>query len=406
MSLAKNYFRLSVGVTGIQYLFFGINLIGGIFLARLLTPELFGEIALVLSLLALLELFFTLSVSSAYIVTPQTKTLFSSAIILTLISWGVLFVVVLLLLYPMLYFYDPTIVKYLVSIVIVRLFGYLGGIYLANLDKNLQVYKSSLVSGISSLLSLVLALLVAVTEYQDFSLIARELTGGVITFVLAIGLSRQRFTFIYQADEIKILFRYSIKMFFSKAAETAYFKLPFFLIGSLFGMATLGLVSQMFYLAALPNTALGAFTDKVAFTFYAKHNKDTNGQHLMFYTNVLIVLLTLPVALLVYFYSAEILLLIYGTKWIDGAVYLQYLSIMIILLPLFHNLRTYCYSITKNQLVTFSYIVAVIALTIFVCVIYWYHISQYFLALSISISYVVAFVLLISRFLKYKRDLL
>lgn len=402
MGEKRHFFKLSAGVAGIQYIFFALNLAGGIFLARALTPELFGEIALVLSILALLELVFTLSVNAAYIVTPQTPTLFSSAIILTLISWAILFCVMIIILLPLSYYYDNTIVEFLALLVSIRVFSYTAGVYLANFDKNLQVFKSSIISGSASSMSLLLAIYVATTDQKEISLLVRELSGGILVWISVLIFSKEKFKFSYQKKEITLLFHYSVKMFFSKAAETAYFKLPFFLIGSLFGTATLGLISQMFYLVSLPNTALSALTDKVAFTFYAKYNINKTSKNLMLYTNMFIILLTLPTAILTYIYGYEILFHLYGKKWIDGFVYLQYLSIMIILLPLFHNLRTYFYTISKNHIVTLTYIIALIIISLSIYTVHYLQTTLSLLALGFSLSYFIAFAILASSLIKKK----
>lgn len=358
----KIYIKAAAWSTIFRYIFFASNFAGQIFLARLLAPEHFGIIALALSIVSLFDLFLSFSFGMAYINTRQSKNLFSSALFLSIILSLVMLLCGVILYFPIGYFYDFETALFVLLIIASKLFTSISRIIIADLEKNLDFIRSSIVSGFGGTIALIVAVYMAYDGYNEFSLLFRELLSAVFVYLLSRFFSNVRLTPLnYSRREIAILMRYSIKMFFSRGSEILFFKIPFLIIGTLYSQHTLGLISQMFYLALLYNTALGSLTEKVAFVFFSKFKRDraksTKGLKYINFTNII---LGIPVFLLIYTYPQELLKLLWGEKWIEGSEMLKSLAVFAILLPTFNSLKSYYYGLGKNSVIVFTYIFGLI----------------------------------------------
>lgn len=360
----KLYKSIAISV-GSSYIFYAINFIGQLVLARLLMPENFGVVALVLAVLGMIDLVVGFSIPMAYIQERETDTLFESAYTLSFVIGLLPIVIAILIYYPLSIYYNPEIAMFALLVSFSKPFTALGSIIISHVEKNMHFGKSYLLRGIALSSALGIAIIMAYNGFEENSLIAREVLGGVFLFLIAKYYFRQKVSFNYKIQEIKSLMKYSIKMIFSRGAELAYFKIPILLIGSLYSTATLGLFVQAFYLVSLTSTALNPITEKVAFVFYSDaKNKNSDSKKDFNTVTFITLIVALPVSLILFFYPEEVLRLLYGEKWIGASEYLKYLALFGLLLPIFNNLKSYFYSHGLNKYVTISYVVSLVVASV------------------------------------------
>ncbi len=355
----KNYINSVLWSSGLLYLFFILNFIGQIILARLLTPEHFGIIVLSLSIVEILKIFFGFSISMAYIRMNDSDTLIGTANYLALCGWLGMLLFSLILYYPLSILFSVKISFFVFIVSFFSIFTYISYIIEADLEKNNKFKKSSFIAGISSTFAMFFAILFALLDFEETSLLIREIVSPIILFIISFKYFDKNISFNYDKKELKEMFSFVFKMLFSRGGEIIYLKTPLILISNIYGTSTLGLISQMLYLAQLPSVTLGPIANKVSYVFYSNHKNDkelqNKGKNII---SILLIIMTLPFFIICYFYSFELLNLLWGEKWIDGANYLQQLSVFTLIYPLFINFKTYLYSKLKNELVTVSYIIA------------------------------------------------
>lgn len=367
MAIPNKLYRSIIISVGSSYIFYAINFIGQLVLARLLLPEHFGIIALALAVLGMIDLVVGFSIPMAYIQAKESDTLFESAYTLSLIV-GIIPIVIALIIYdPLSLYYNSKIALFVILITLSKPFNALGSIILSHMEKNLHFGKSYFLRGIALSSALAIAIIMAYSGFEEKSLVAREVLGGVFLFIIAKLYFKEKVNLSYNLEEIKGLMRYSVKMIFSRGAELAYFKIPILLIGTFYGTATLGLFVQSFYLVSLISTALNPITEKVAFVFYS-HAKNNNTDSKKDFNTITVVslIVALPISTVLFFYPSEVLTLLYGEKWIEASDYLKYLAIFGLLLPIFNNLKSYFYSHGLNKYVTVSYIVSLSVASFFI----------------------------------------
>jgi O-antigen/teichoic acid export membrane protein len=362
----KLYHSIAVAI-GSSYVFYAINFSGQLLLARLLSPEDFGVMALVLAVMGMVDLIVGFSIPMAYIQKKETATLFESASTLSLIVGALPVIISVVLYYPLSIYYNEKVALYTFIISLSKPFYAMGNIVIAKMEKNLKFGKSYILRGVALSISLVIAVLMAYFGYEEKSLIARELLSGIFLYVIARYYLGSNISLVYKLEELKDLLAYSLKMLFSRAAELIYFKVPILVIASLYGTVTLGYFSQAFYLASLASTALNPITEKVAFVFYSHSNNDGKNNRKDFRVIALASLVVaLPISFILFVFPKEILSFLYGEKWLGSSLYLQYLACFGLLLPLFNNLKSYFYSLGKNSFVAFSYMVGFIVSILFI----------------------------------------
>ena len=84
MNISNKLFHSIAVAIGSSYVFYVINFSGQILLARILSPEDFGVMALVLAVIGIVDLVVGVSIPMAYIQKKETATLFESASTLSL----------------------------------------------------------------------------------------------------------------------------------------------------------------------------------------------------------------------------------------------------------------------------------------------------------------------------------
>jgi len=334
-----------------------MNFLGQLVLMRLLEPDDFGTFALVMSIAGMIDLFVSFSVPMAYIKERETDTLFKSACVLSSVVGFLPILIAIIAYFPLTYYYDPLIAKYLLLVTLAKPFFALSAIMIASVEKQAEFGKSYLLRGGAVSTSLIIAILLAYLGFHELSLIAREILSAVLLFCIVKLYLKIPFSFEFDKKEVRQLLSYSSKMIVSRGAEVGYFKIPFLLIGSLFGTATLGYFSQAFYLISLVSTALNPITEKVAFVFYSQM-EGTKGNFTVI--NLVILAISLPVSLALFVYPEEIITFIYGEKWVLSSEYVRYLALFGFVLPFFNNLKSYLYSKSLNNVVTFSYVLSLL----------------------------------------------
>ena len=271
--LSNKFVKSAFESAGILYFFFLLNFVCQIFLARLLLPEFFGIIATVLAIVGVVEIFFALSIPMAYISYEDEDKLFGTAFLLTLLEWLALVIVSLLIYFPLSIYYSSEVAELFVFICVFKVFSRVGNLLLADLEKTIAFRKSALISGFSSSLSLVIAILMATNGLGVESLLAREVLAPLLVFLFCFLWSKRKLKFEFDRGISIRLLRYSMSMIVSRGNEIAYYRLPVLVVGKLYGETVLGYLTQMFYIAQLCNKFLGPFTEKVSFVFFARNKR-------------------------------------------------------------------------------------------------------------------------------------
>jgi O-antigen/teichoic acid export membrane protein len=381
MSIAKKAISGALWMSGISYIGFAINFAIQLILVRLLVPEDFGLFALGLSIAEILFIFFSFSFSMAVIQIQEAEDLFDTAFYLSIFS-GILILTIggIISIFISQFYPTSSVIAFFILCALQPLQG-CSSIYSASMEKELQFKKNAIARGLATNISGFGAIFFAYQGYGVWSLVGREVISALLMLVGMRLFADYRFKGRFNKNTAKKLINFGYKMPFSRGSEIIYHRIPNFFIGTFAGTRALGLFSQTYYLANLPNTVLSPFSQNVAFATYSKIQGEKDKLNKAFYiTNYFFIRLLIPLMLILFLYSKETLRILYGEKWLEGSSMLKYFAIYAVFLPLFSNIKILTYSLGRLSDVILAHLSEILLLSI--CI---------FIALCSGIIYLVAF---------------
>ncbi len=365
MSLAKKAISGALWTSGISYIGFAVTFCIQLILVRLLVPEDFGLFVLGLSIAEILFFFFSFSFSMAVIQIQEADDLFDTAYYLALFSGSVIVLIGGLVSLGLSSYYPERAIIILAILCAISPIQGCALIYAASMEKEMQFKKTALAGSIASNVSAVGTVILAYAGFGVWSLAGKEIIKVVLLFLSTRLMSRYRFKRKFNRDTAKKLMSFGFKMFFSRGLEVLYYRAPQFFIGTFAGTSMLGLFSQTYYIASVPNVVLQPATSNVAFSTYSKLQNDKDKMSEAFYiTNYFFIRLLLPLMLIFFLYPKDVIAVLYGDKWIDASPMLGYLAVYAAFVPLFFNAKTFAYGLGRLIEVSKAYLLKIILLAI------------------------------------------
>lgn len=371
-----------------NYLGFGINFISQLILVRILFPEDFGVVALAVSIFEILSILTSWSFSIAVIQMPEEEDLIDTAFYMAVFS-GVVLLFLTLLISSGLHFYYPglkILPKVFIFIGLARAVSFVSAIYAAYLEKKLKYKTLSIMRSFINIVSVIAAVLSAISGFGVWALVIKEILSAFLSLIVFKIISGWTFTWKFNRRLAKKIFHLSGKMLLSRGLEGAFYRIDSFLLGLLGGINVLGYYSQARYLVDVSNAISTPGTAVAALPVYATLQDDENKlKQTSRIFNYFLVRLMLPVSLMFLLFSNEIVLILFGEKWLSASIPLKGLFLYPLLVPVFENLKTLLYGIGKIGTVAwirFLQILCAVPLLIFG--------FKYFNVLGLSCSFILS----------------
>ncbi len=391
MSLAKTAVRGGLWSAGINYVGFGLNLVGNIILARLLMPEDFGVFALALSIIDILFILGGFGFAQACIQLQDEKDIFSTGLLLT---WGVALMLALLgvgAAWIGSYFYTSQVILFVLVLCPLKALQFPSSIYLAFLEKNFSFRRSALIRTVGRSVAVLVSILTAMYGLGVWSLLVRESLSLIFIFSCALIFSSLQFKLCYNQKTAGKIFSFSVNMFFLRMTEILFHRAPIFLLGTFGGITLLGLFERSQFLVFLPNRLLQNFHSTVAFPVYSKvqHDKSKLSEGATFLL-WFVVRLVVPAFLCVLFFPGPILVLVLGAQWSSAAFVLQGFSFFLLCMPIHGALKSLLFSQGAVRVVTITSIISLLLIIVWAGYTYFFDGNWSFISWALSVSMVVA----------------
>lgn len=220
----------------------GISFVIQVILARILVPEQFGLIAIVMVFVNIAQVFIQSGFSMALIQKKDSDLLdFSSVFYLN--------IVVAAIFYILIYFTAPIIATIYENVTLIALLrvlslilftGALNSIQNAFISKKLmfrELFKSHL---ISIILSGILGIILALNNFGIWAIVAQQLSNQVIICLILWNLIDWKPSLVFSFNRITKLFSFGWKVLLSSLINIIYMDIRTLLIGGLYSSATLG----------------------------------------------------------------------------------------------------------------------------------------------------------------------
>jgi lipopolysaccharide exporter len=324
-----------------QFIAFGATIV----LTRLLGPEVFGIFATGMFWVGLLSLRSKFGLSYAGLRHADLDgDLLGSYYPLDLALAGIslLLGIGAAFLLPYLGFpYSPQVSYVIVIMMIVDVVPALVGPLSLALEKEMQFSRLTLIYVVSTLITYVLAIILALSGAGLWSLLVMNLTNVVLTSIGVYGVCRWRLPHIFQLrwryrrPIARQLVRQGVPIGLANMGMTNVVnQYDNFLIGTLVGPTTLGYYDRAYRLSQWPNILLTQVLARVGFITFARVQNDSPRlTHAMRLSMWVITTLGVPIALVLTFGASEIVEILYGPGWAASSFFLRFLAIYTLFSP-------------------------------------------------------------------------
>ncbi len=291
-------------------------------LARLLTPEIFGLVAMAHVAIQLIGVIREVGVGAAYIQRQDRGPEDAAAAANTtfVMSLGIN-----MLLFVLAWFTAPLIVRFFEAAELLAVLRAMFLLFLIDafdttptmiLQKRLEFDKTALAEIVASALNAVVAISLAAAGYGVWSLVAGQLSARLARTCLVFVLSGFRPRLLFDQSIARQLFNYGRYLWAFAALSAVGGSLDRLILGRGLGAATLGVYSMAYNLSNLAATHISRLVNQITFPSFARVQHDHADLRRGLHKTIRhVTILSVPIAFGMFAVAHDLILTVYGEKW-------------------------------------------------------------------------------------------
>lgn len=326
MKNAKDYIWAFIGKIAPQ----AVYLLATIILARVLTPDDFGKVGILAIFISIATTLNDAGLSGSLIKEKDISSIDCSTI-------NIFNICVSTFLYIILFVASPLIEKFFATPQLSSIARCLGLVFLINsistVPKALMIRQFEFkwltyISLISIICGAFLSIVSAYSGAGAYSLVIYQIAIAVTTSILIVIKSHYKFSLIFSISSFKKLFSFGFFTTACNIVDNIYENILSFLFGKFLSISQVGYFSQSKKLENVSVYAGKETLNNVAFPVLTRLKEEKDlfvSESFLLVRNI--ILLCLPIFIIVIIFSKEIIIIFFGTKWIEAAFYLSQLMI-------------------------------------------------------------------------------
>lgn len=307
-----------------------ISFANTLILARILSPEDYGLMALAMVVCGFITFFNEIGLGSAiiqkeHISEEQLNGAFSISIVISL------------LLYVLTYYFSPVVGEFyqnpqvgemLQWLALSFVFGAVAMVSNALITKNMLFKALAGVELISIVLQVIVTLIFALQGHKAWSLVYGHIFSQFVRASLAIYFAKWRPTEFGRFKEALALTKFGLTVTYSRLTWYAYSKSATFIIGKVSGEKQLGIFSMASTLAGLPTAHITSLVGQVTSSAFAKlQNNLTELNKVLFGFTAGIAMLTAPILAGMAVTANELIPTLLGDQWHEVIFLVQVMAV-------------------------------------------------------------------------------
>lgn len=339
MENKKAYIYALIGQFGPQ----AISLITNMVLARLLLPETFGAIAVLNIFLSIASVLMDSGLGGSLVKEKEIKPIDCSTIfVFNLFVSLILYLIVFIFAAEIENFYhipDLRITARLLCLCFV--INSFGLVPKALLTRNVNFKGLTEIHLLSFSIASVAAISIGLIYRNVYALLANQLINSTLQVIFSIYKSGYKFSFKFSIESFRKLFSFGVFTTMTSIIDSIYENIIVLFFGKIYNAQQAGYVGQAKKLEELSARSIAQTVNNVAFPILVKY-RDDRPKFLAESNRIFKTLLaiTSPALITIAIFSEEIILLLFGTQWIQSA---EYLSLLI-----FAGIFILCESLNRN----------------------------------------------------------
>lgn len=337
-----------------------IGFVANMVLARLLEPEDFGCIAIILVFVSFADILIDSGLTSALIQKKEVSENDVSTVFSVNLSVSIVLFILIFFAAPAIarFVSIPNLAMYLRVESIAVLIRAFYCIQAASLSKNLKFKNLAKYNILSSFASASIAITLAALGCGVWSLVAKNLILQLSLCLLYRHASKVSYRLGFFKENFKELFSFGWFVALTTFMDTLYSNLTAFLIGKRYSVKDLGYYNQAKSLEQIPVYSLSMVINQVLFPFMSKMQDDpsrvlNNTRKVIIATSFF----TFPLMVYLIFFAKPVIILLYSAKWEPSAIFFQILCFGGMVNALVHICRNVLKSIGETKALFYTQIV-------------------------------------------------
>ncbi len=297
---------------------FGLKFVTVPILARLLTPEEFGGVAVALAVVQFLAMIGGAGLASALILEPDENEETIHSVFWANLAFACLMAAGLYIwAEPLAGWFGAADAAYLLRLMCLLIPLQLAGdVAYALVARRMQFSRDALWSMISESIAAIAAVVLALAGFGVWALVAQLFVAGIIRLAGLFFVSCYLPRFRFRAEGVVRLGRFSLGLMGSEVANFVTFQSPMVVISRFLGLADAGAYSAANRFSSIPNQVVLSGVMGVLFPAFSAmmHDRERRSQALMLSTQVTTLLLA-PMMFGLWALAEPAMLLLFGPQW-------------------------------------------------------------------------------------------
>lgn len=224
----------------------GVGLIISIALARLLSPDAYGTIALIQIFVSILSIFVTSGFGTALMQKKDADNIDYSSVFFFQIGLSVFLYILLFISAPLIsnFYEDTSLIKILRVLGLSLVIGGINNIQRAYVSKTLQFKRFFYSTLVGTIVSGIVGVYLAYIGFGVWALVAQQLINPIMDTVILWFTVKWRPSFVFSITRLKRLYSFGWKLLASSLIDVIYNNLYGLLIGKIYDSASLGLYDK------------------------------------------------------------------------------------------------------------------------------------------------------------------
>lgn len=314
-----------------------INFIVSIFLARILLPEEFGLIGMVVIFMGIGTILFDGGMTSSLIRSDDLEESDYSTVFIfnMLVSVGVYFVVFMCAPFIADFYNQPILTNVTRIYALSFVFSAFGSVQNTMLTKTMNFKKQTLLTVPALLVSSFVGVIMAIQGYGVWSLVGMTLANTFVLSGILWFTSKWKPNFLFSRDKFRKHFDYGYKLTLSGILDIIFTNIYQIIIGRFFSAGTVGYYTRANQLMMMPIGNVSTALNKVAFPLFAEIQNDEERLRIAYRKIMLLVLFIInPIIVLMLVLAEPLTTFLFTEKWLPMVPIFQVICLSGLLYPL------------------------------------------------------------------------
>lgn len=301
-------------------------------LARFLDPSAFGLMALVMVVVGFSQAFLDMGISNAIIHKQEiTKDQLSTLYWVNVLAGFALFIIISAI-SPLVasFYHEPELTMLIILVGVTFLIQPFGQQFMVLWQKEMRFSEIAKINITSKLISLMVSVYFAYEGYGVYALVYGTLSGVVVQTILFLykGLQEHKPSFVFKLNEIKEFLSFGAYQMGERTVNYFNYEIDTMLIGKLLGVEALGIYTIAKQIVMRPSSIINPIITKVTFPAMSKIQDDVPRLKEVYLKTInYLSSINFPVYAFVFIFAHEIVLVLFGSKWLEAVIIIQILSV-------------------------------------------------------------------------------